>query len=163
MDVIEYIDYYASPIGLLKIVSTNNHLTSVTFISKEGAIIKTNSITIQTKIELENYFKGEITTFNIPVEPYGTPFQQKVWSILANHIPYGETTTYKKQAMQLGDIKAIRAMASANGKNPIAIIIPCHRVIGTNGSLTGYAGELWRKQWLLQHEAKVSGKWNELF
>jgi methylated-DNA-[protein]-cysteine S-methyltransferase len=101
-------------------------------------------------------------TFSIPLAPNGTEFQKKVWKALQN-IEYGTTTSYQKQAIKMGDLKAIRAMASANGKNPIAIIIPCHRVIGSNGSLTGYAGELWRKQWLLEHEAKVNGTWNKLF
>jgi methylated-DNA-[protein]-cysteine S-methyltransferase len=163
MDTINYIDYYESPIGLLKISCNKDSLTSLLFSSEKDSTTNPNSITEITKEQLDKYFKGDLTIFNIPLKPNGTAFQKKVWDILVQYIPYGKTTTYKKQALQLGDVKAIRAMASANGKNPIAIVIPCHRVIGSDGSLTGYAGELWRKQWLLQHEAKVCGKWNELF
>ena len=102
--------------------------------------------------QLEEYFKGDRQQFDLKLNPQGTPFQQKVWKLLLD-IPYGATTTYAKQALALGDIKAIRAMASANGKNPLWVIVPCHRVIGTDGSLTGYAGGIHRKKWLLSHES----------
>ncbi|MBP8793140.1 MAG: methylated-DNA--[protein]-cysteine S-methyltransferase [Lutibacter sp.] len=101
--------------------------------------------------QLEEYFKGSRTEFNLKLNPKGTEFQQKVWDDLQN-VSFGTTKTYSEQAIKLGDIKAIRAVAAANGKNPIWIVIPCHRIIGTNGSLTGYAGGIWRKKWLLNHE-----------
>jgi methylated-DNA-[protein]-cysteine S-methyltransferase len=116
--------YYKSPIGTEKIVGNNNGI---------------------------EYFKGERKTFNLKLNPKGTEFQKKVWQKLLN-IPFNKTRTYLEQSKALGDVKAIRAVASANGKNPIWIVIPCHRVIGSDGSLTGYAGGIWRKKWLLQHE-----------
>jgi methylated-DNA-[protein]-cysteine S-methyltransferase len=154
-------DYYNSPIGFLEICSTAEVLLSLTFCT--DALVKTEHLfTQQVKLQLDEYFEGTRKEFAIPLQPKGTIFQLKVWELLKT-IPFGTTTTYQKQAIQLGDVKAIRAMASANGKNPIAILVPCHRVIGSDGSLTGYAGALWRKQWLLEHEAKCSGKWNQLF
>ena len=102
--------------------------------------------------QLNEYFEGKRQTFSLKLNPQGTDFQQKVWKALQT-IPYGTTTTYLKLSQQLGDVKAIRAVANANGKNPLWIVIPCHRVIGSDGSLTGYAGGLHRKQWLLEHES----------
>jgi methylated-DNA-[protein]-cysteine S-methyltransferase len=102
-------------------------------------------------LQLEAYFKGELKEFNLKLNPEGTPFQKKVWEAL-QEIPYGETCSYLELSKKLGDVKAIRAVAAANGKNPLWIIIPCHRVIGSDGSLTGYAGGLWRKKWLLDFE-----------
>ncbi len=101
--------------------------------------------------QLQEYFEGKRTYFDFRMNPKGTEFQQKVWNTLLQ-IPYGTTITYMEQAKLLGDVKAIRAVASANGKNPLWIVVPCHRVIGTDGSLTGYAGGLWRKKWLLELE-----------
>jgi methylated-DNA-[protein]-cysteine S-methyltransferase len=104
--------------------------------------------------QLEDYFMGKRNSFNLKLNPKGTLFQKKVWEELLN-IPFNKTRTYLEQSKALGDVKAIRAVASANGKNPIWIIIPCHRVIGSDGSLTGYAGGIWRKKWLLAHENPV--------
>lgn len=101
--------------------------------------------------QITAYFEGKRHTFSLALDPEGTPFQKKVWTALQD-IPYGKTTSYMHLSKQLGDPKAIRAVAAANGKNPLWIIIPCHRVIGSDGSLTGYAGGLWRKKWLLEHE-----------
>jgi methylated-DNA-[protein]-cysteine S-methyltransferase len=101
--------------------------------------------------QLQEYFEGKRTQFDFKMNPQGTEFQQKVWKGLLQ-IPYGKTMSYLDLAKQLGDVKAIRAVASANGKNPLWIVVPCHRVIGTDGSLTGYAGGLWRKKWLLELE-----------
>ena len=112
---------------------------------------------IQMQQELEEYFDGKRKHFTVPLQTQGTEFQQSVWKIL-REIPYGETRSYKQQAINLNNLKGIRAVASANGNNRIAIIIPCHRVIGENGELTGYAGGLTRKSWLLDHERKYSGK-----
>lgn len=108
------------------------------------------------KIQLTEYFSGERTDFNLPLAMSGTPFQQKVWNELLN-IPYGTTRTYMQQSKVLGDEKAIRAVARANGENCLAIIVPCHRIVGSDGSLTGYAGGLKAKEWLLEHEARYSG------
>lgn len=102
-------------------------------------------------IELREYFDAKRTDFSFKLNPKGTNFQQKVWHELLN-IPFGKTCSYLSLSKKLGDVKAIRAVASANGKNPLWIVIPCHRVIGSDGSLTGYAGGLWRKKWLLEHE-----------
>lgn len=111
-----------------------------------------NSILIQTQAQLSAYFKGELKEFNVPIDLIGTDFQCSVWRELST-IEFGKTRTYLDQAKALGDVKAIRAVATANGKNRIAIIVPCHRVIGSDGSLTGYAGELWRKKALLELES----------
>ena len=105
-------------------------------------------------LQFKEYFDGTRETFSIPLKPEGTDFQKRVWNELAK-IPFGKTVSYQEVANRLGDPKVIRAAASANGKNPISIIIPCHRVIGSDGSLTGYAGGLHRKKWLLAHESPV--------
>lgn len=148
------IAYYKTPIGTAKIVGNEFGISSITVLDDE---IETTEIPLPLKKcvqQLEEYFKGKRTVFDIKLNPKGTNFQKKVWNELLN-IPYGKTRTYLEQTKKLGDIKAIRAVASANGKNPIWIIIPCHRVIGSNGSLTGYAGGIWRKKWLLEHENPV--------
>lgn len=107
--------------------------------------------------QLDEYVSGERQDFDLPIIMSGTPFQQNVWQALSE-IPYGETRTYMQQSRQLGDEKAIRAVARANGENCLAIIIPCHRVLGSDGSLTGYAGGINVKKWLIQHEARYAGK-----
>lgn len=101
--------------------------------------------------QLQQYFEGNLTRFDLKLNPSGTEFQNKVWKAISK-IPFGKSCSYHQLAKELGNIKAIRAVAAANGKNPLWIIIPCHRVIGSDGSLTGYAGKLWRKKWLLEHE-----------
>ena len=102
--------------------------------------------------QIKLYFEGKLTQFTLTLNPAGTEFQKKVWKALCE-IPFGETTSYSQLSKELGDIKAIRAVAGANGKNPLWIVVPCHRVIGSDGSLTGYAGGLWRKKWLLEYES----------
>ncbi|GAB3643243.1 methylated-DNA--[protein]-cysteine S-methyltransferase [Spirosoma arcticum] len=106
--------------------------------------------------QLTDYFAGTRQTFDFPLSPVGTAFQQTVWRALLT-VPFGTTLSYLTLSRQLGDEKAIRAVAAANGRNPLWIVVPCHRIIGTNGSLTGYAGGLWRKQWLLEHEGALPG------
>jgi methylated-DNA-[protein]-cysteine S-methyltransferase len=108
----------------------------------------------EAKEQLQQYFSGELKQFNLKLNLQGTDFQKRVWQALQN-IPYGKTASYMELAKQLGDPLAIRAVAAANGKNPLWILVPCHRVIGSDGSLTGYAGGLWRKKWLLDHEQPV--------
>jgi methylated-DNA-[protein]-cysteine S-methyltransferase len=120
-------------------------------------IYKENALTILAKKQLMQYFDGEITTFNLPLAPLGTPFRQETWQALQK-IPYGETRCYSEQAELMNNKKAVRAVGAANGANPISIIIPCHRVIGKDGSLTGYAGGLQRKAWLLNFEQTLIKK-----
>jgi methylated-DNA-[protein]-cysteine S-methyltransferase len=107
--------------------------------------------------QLDAYFAGERETFDLAFAPHGTPFQLRVWAELEK-IPFGETISYSELARRLGDPKLVRAVGLANGRNPISIVIPCHRVIGADGSLVGYGGGLERKQWLLEHEAVTSGR-----
>ena len=147
--------YYKTPIGTAKIVGDENGIQSVSVLDKDIETSKEVPVFLQDCVtQLEEYFKGERASFNLTVNPKGTAFQKKVWKELLE-IPYGKTRSYLEQSKALGDVKAIRAVASANGKNPIWIIIPCHRVIGSDGSLTGYAGGIWRKKWLLAHENPV--------
>ncbi len=107
--------------------------------------------------QLDAYFAGELEAFDLPLALHGTPFQQRVWAELAR-IPFAATISYKELALRLGDLKLIRAVGTANGRNPISIVIPCHRVIGADGTLVGYGGGLERKRWLLDHEAVASGR-----
>jgi methylated-DNA-[protein]-cysteine S-methyltransferase len=154
---------YPSPIGNLKIQCTATHITSVLF-NDEPADFKNEYHTLlQLCIDQFNeYFAGKRKAFHLPLNQTGTDFQQKVWELLYQ-IPYGKIISYQQLSKQYGDVKAIRAIASANGKNNLPIIVPCHRVIGSNQSLTGYSGGLWRKQWLLEHEAKFHSGVQQLF
>jgi methylated-DNA-[protein]-cysteine S-methyltransferase len=146
-----------SPLGKLKLEASESGLTGVGFVSSDeekapAASEDSNSpLFRKTKNQLDEYFKGERKAFDLPLEPYGTVFQQSVWKEL-QQIPYGSSITYKKLAQRLGDQNKIRAVGRANGKNPLPIIIPCHRVIGENDHLIGYAGGIERKRWLLRHE-----------
>jgi methylated-DNA-[protein]-cysteine S-methyltransferase len=143
-----------SPLGVIKISATDEAITSVLFTEELGNN-DNHPLLEQVVAQLDEYFRNKRITFDFPLAPEGTDFQKRVWNELVT-IPFGETTTYLKMAKRLGDKKVIRAAASANGKNPIAIITPCHRVIGSDGKLTGYAGGLWRKEWLLKHEGVSS-------
>lgn len=142
-----------SPIGVIEIVGNSEGVSSILFKDDDSLAIsesipkELNDVVTQ----LQEYFEGKRSTFNVKIAPKGTDFQKRVWKELLN-IPFGKTLNYQQIANKLGDPKVIRAAASANGKNPISIIIPCHRVIGSDGSLTGYAGGLHRKKWLLEHE-----------
>lgn len=107
--------------------------------------------------QLRDYFAGSRQPFDFPLNPIGTPFQQTVWQALLR-VPFGTTLSYMALTRQLGNERAIRAVAAANGRNPLWIVVPCHRIIGSDGSLTGYAGGLWRKQWLLEHEGVRLGR-----
>jgi methylated-DNA-[protein]-cysteine S-methyltransferase len=147
------IAYYKTPIGTAKIEGDKNGISSISVLDE----VIENSVEIPTCLQhcvhqLDEYFKGTRTKFDLKLNPKGTEFQQKVWNELVQ-VPYGKTSTYLEQTKKLGNAKAIRAVASANGKNPIWIVIPCHRIIGSNGSLTGYAGGIWRKKWLINHES----------
>jgi methylated-DNA-[protein]-cysteine S-methyltransferase len=142
-----------SPLGFTKIVGDEDGICAVTVLNSEEKI--TDIIPIELEdcvIQLQEYFEGSRTAFDLKLNPQGTDFQKQVWKHL-EQIPYGKTISYLELSKQIGDVKAIRAVANANGKNPLWIIVPCHRVIGSDGSLTGYAGGLHRKKWLLEHES----------
>jgi methylated-DNA-[protein]-cysteine S-methyltransferase len=144
--------FIQSPLGITKIVGDENGI-SVISILQEGELSKKIPKVLKEAVsQLNDYFDKKRVTFDFKLNPNGTEFQQKVWQELLN-IPYGKTMSYLDLSKKIGDVKAIRAVASANGKNPLWIVVPCHRVIGTDGSLTGYAGGLWRKKWLLEHES----------
>ena len=140
------------PLGFTKIVGDEDGITSIYILDSDE---KTTDIIPEVledcAHQLREYFEGKRTQFDLQINLEGSEFQKKVWNQLQT-IPYGKTISYLQLSQQLGDVKAIRAVANANGKNPLWIVIPCHRVIGSDGSLTGYAGGLHRKQWLLEHE-----------
>ncbi|WP_339711241.1 methylated-DNA--[protein]-cysteine S-methyltransferase [uncultured Kriegella sp.] len=144
-----------TPLGMVKIEGDMLGLSSITILDSNQEPDAIFPKILEDAIhQLQEYFKGKRRAFTINLNPKGTDFQKKVWEAL-RHIPYGKTMSYLELAKTLGDIKAIRAVAAANGKNPLWIVIPCHRVIGSDGSLTGYAGGLHRKKWLLNHENPV--------
>lgn len=160
--------YYNCELGKLEISASGSHITEILFVKDESlpqAEIGRAPYSPVLKIcieQLDDYFAGKLTKFSFPFQQHGTQFQQKVWNELSL-IPFGKTISYMDLSKKLGDVKAIRAAASANGRNSMAIVVPCHRVIGSNGALVGYAGELWRKQWLLNHEAKLAHGVQSLF
>ncbi len=172
---------YESPVGTLRLVASKRGLRAVLWPNDTIGLKKglekglkkgpentrerdrvklgpvregTSDVLSQTAAELDEYFAGEREVFEVPLDPVGTEFQLEVWRGLAE-VPYGQTTTYGRQAEALGRPKSVRAVASANGKNPISIILPCHRIIGADGSLTGFAGGLDGKAWLLAHEGQT--------
>ena len=147
------IAYYKTPIGTAKIIGDDYGIISVTVIDDAIEIFPPIAKCLESCVEqLHEYFKIKRTHFDLKLNPQGTDFQKKVWNELLK-VPFGKTRTYLEQAKKIGAPKALRAVAAANGKNPLWIIIPCHRIIGSNGSLTGYAGGIWRKKWLLEHES----------
>ncbi|MFP2997851.1 methylated-DNA--[protein]-cysteine S-methyltransferase [Spongiivirga sp. MCCC 1A20706] len=144
-----------SPVGFIKIEGDITGIQAITFLEGEHEISKVIPEILEDVVyQLNEYFEGNRKAFNVKLNPQGTDFQKQVWNELLN-ISFSKTRSYLEQTKAIGDVKAIRAVAAANGKNPISIIIPCHRVIGSDGSLTGYAGGLWRKKWLLAHENPV--------
>jgi methylated-DNA-[protein]-cysteine S-methyltransferase len=154
----EDVGYYLSPIGMVEIKAKNNALISVKFVSipsKEKQIENSNSEIIQiTKCQLNEYFEKRLKKFDIPIIVHGTKFQEDVLCEVQK-IEFGCTKTYTEIAISLGSEKKLRAVGNANGQNKLLIVIPCHRVVGSDGSLIGYAGELWRKKWLLEHESGI--------
>jgi len=147
----ESIVYIKTPLGVAKIVGDANGISEISTLD-DGEITKIIPKELKEAVaQLNDYFAKKRHDFSFKLNPKGTEFQLKVWNELLN-IPFGKTISYLDLAKKLGDPKVIRAAASANGKNPLWIVVPCHRVIGTDGSLTGYAGGLWRKKWLLEHE-----------
>jgi len=161
-----YYTYYQSPLGMLKMGGTDSYIAELSFVDNPEQVKHgepgISEVMHQCTEELIEFFNGKRRTFDIPVYQEGTEFQQRVWGELLN-IPFGKTISYLDQAKNIGDVKAIRAVASTNGKNKIAIIIPCHRVIGSDKTLVGYGGGLWRKKWLLQHEFKIAHGVQTLF
>jgi methylated-DNA-[protein]-cysteine S-methyltransferase len=143
--------YYCSPIGTLEIVGDADGITSVEFVDDAPRRANTPPELAECVSQLDEYFNGKRKTFSLNLVLGGTEFQNRVWRELLN-IPFGRTVAYLDIARALGNRNAIRATGAANGQNPIVIIVPCHRVIGSDGSLTGYGGGLWRKEWLLNFE-----------
>ena len=146
--------YYNSPVGILKIISDGEYLTEVSFV-QTAQQCEPDAITQQCVAQLEEYFAGKRKTFDIPMRLEGTNFRKRVWAALAK-IPYAQTMSYGELARAIGNSKAMRAVGGANHNNPISIIIPCHRVIGANGSLVGYGGGLEKKEYLLALEQEHS-------
>ncbi len=142
----------STPLGICKITGDEDGISEIKILDKDEELSNSvPKVLIPAANQMTAYFKGELKEFNIPLNPKGTSFQKQVWLAL-NQIPYGETRSYLQISKEIGNVKAIRAVAAANGKNPLWIVTPCHRVIGSDGSLTGYAGGLWRKKYLLDLE-----------
>lgn len=164
--------YYQSPVGILEVRSNEEAISALLFVNSwkgsqlvedELNFTSPRSLVIQSCFtQLDEYFAGTRMQFSFPISQDGTVFQQSVWKELLN-IPYGRTVSYLELSKRLGNVKAIRAVGTANGNNNISIVVPCHRVIGSNGSLVGYGGDLWRKKWLLEHEAKYANGVQTLF
>ena len=164
--------HFKSPIGTIHIESSDIGIRRLIFIDEDdmtSSIPSSNEMSSHPEIEneitslviqqLNEYFAGSRRAFDMPLDLQGTPFQKRVWQELLK-IPFGTTISYKELALRLGDVKTIRAAGTANGANPVSIIVPCHRVIGSDGSLIGYGGGIWRKKWLLEHEklSNVNGQ-----
>src|SRR5665213_388828 len=153
--------FYHSPVGIIQIKISNNYISELIYVDDEPETQSEKIKLAVSEIDLlkkcvtqfDDYFSGKRKTFDLPIQQSGTAFQQKVWNELIK-IPFGKTISYLQLAQKLGDAKSIRAAASANGRNKLNIIVPCHRVIGSDGKLVGYGGGLPRKKWLLEHEAK---------
>ena len=146
--------YYSSPVGVLKIQCSKEQVVLIHFVEEIGLEDDQTQLLKKTTVQLDEYFSGRRKDFDLPLGQKGSCFQENVWNHLVK-IPFGKTISYLQLSKQIGDVKAIRAIASANGRNNLAIVVPCHRVIGSDAKLVGYAGGLWRKKWLLEHEAKV--------
>jgi methylated-DNA-[protein]-cysteine S-methyltransferase len=157
-----YVTTCESPIQSLRLVSDGRSLTGLYMMSEkhlsasQSDWVKDDSVApfAKAKEQLSAYFSGTLTEFDLPLQMQGTPFAKSIWDVLKT-IPYGTTVSYGELAQQLGQPKASRAVGLANGRNPISIVVPCHRVIGANGKLTGYGGGVERKQWLLNHECLI--------
>lgn len=147
--------YIPTPLGIAKIEGDETGLNAITVLDEGEELTTVIPEVLEDAVyQLQEYFDGKRETFNLELNPDGTDFQKRVWDGLLK-LPYGKTVSYIDLSRTLGDVKAIRAVAAANGKNPLWIVVPCHRVIGSDGSLTGYAGGLHRKKWLLDHENPV--------
>lgn len=152
-----YCSILQSPIGIIYVFAEEDSVSKITFKESDTQGLSKNKVSKLAAAQLNDYFEGKLTVFSLPLKQPGTSFQQGVWTALQT-IEYGNTCSYLEFSRQQNNVLAIRAIAAANGKNNLAIVIPCHRVIGSNGKLVGYAGELWRKKWLLDHERALSKK-----
>lgn len=148
-----FLDYLSTPTGTLEIQASAKGITRIVFTDSPDKPVLSHPLLEQCKAEIKEYLAGQRQQFDVALDQQGTPFQQSVWKSLLE-IPYGEVVSYRDIAEKINNPKAVRAVGAANGKNPISVIVPCHRVVGSNGSLTGYAWGLERKTWLLKHEAK---------
>ena len=142
--------HFTSPLGTIELTQFNGYITRLDFVEGKYAVQVPRPLQAAVD-QMNDWFAGRSNTFNLPLNPKGTPFQLSVWQLLAE-IPYGQTITYGNLAQKLGIKNGSRAVGLANGANPVSLIVPCHRVIGANGRLTGYRGGLWRKEWLLRFE-----------
>jgi methylated-DNA-[protein]-cysteine S-methyltransferase len=143
--------YYDSPIGIIEIQGTKDFVHVIDFVSKKEHDVGISEALNECLVQLDEYFTGQRKTFSVRYFLKGTSFQKNVWQELIK-IPFGKTLSYEEIAIAVGNKKATRAVGNAIGKNPLSVIVPCHRVVGKNGTLTGYAEGLWRKSWLLRHE-----------
>jgi len=149
-----YYSYYNSPVGIIEISASDHILSGVDFVKETGSDKESNSITESLRLQIHQYFIGERTEFKVDIEFGGTDFQNRVWKELTQ-IPFGQTITYKELAQRVDSSKAYRAVGNANNKNRYAIVVPCHRVIGSSGKLVGYAGGIDIKKFLIEHEKRV--------
>ena len=147
-----YVKYVKSPIGIIEIAGTADAVMELNFVDERSrADLPSNAVVDAAVKQLREYLNGVRKEFTVPLDLEGTEFQKNVWQALLT-VGYGKKVSYKYIAEAVGNPKAVRAVGAANGKNPIAIIVPCHRIIGSDGSLTGYGSGIWRKEWLLRHE-----------
>ncbi|UCG14790.1 MAG: methylated-DNA--[protein]-cysteine S-methyltransferase [Deltaproteobacteria bacterium] len=149
-----YYDFCESPIGLVEVGGTSRGVTSLGFVEKRRERFESHPAVGKAVQQVMEYFAGKRRTFELELSLSGTEFQEKVWRQLLT-VPYGHLASYQDIAKAIGRPKAVRPVGAANGQNPIAIIVPCHRIIGSSGNLTGYGGGLWRKEWLLKHEGCI--------
>jgi methylated-DNA-[protein]-cysteine S-methyltransferase len=149
--------YYQSPIGFIRITEEDDFISSIYMLDGEFEVTQPETPILMLAVrQLDEYFAGERTVFDLPTKQKGSTFRQQVWEQLSK-IKYGTTISYLQQAKFMSNPLGIRAIASANGKNNLIIVVPCHRVIGSDGSLTGFGCGIWRKKWLIEHEARVMG------
>jgi methylated-DNA-[protein]-cysteine S-methyltransferase len=146
-----YYGYYTSEIGTVEVGGTDAAITSLYFCEERRAGVVSCPVVDEAIRQVGEYFAGTRRAFDLPLALAGTDFQRRVWQQLLT-VPYGRTASYGEIARALGKPKAVRAVGAANGRNPISIIVPCHRIVGSDGKLVGYGGGLWRKEWLLKHE-----------
>jgi methylated-DNA-[protein]-cysteine S-methyltransferase len=146
-----FCSYFKSPIGLVQIGGTASEVTAIDFVERRRQKSESNPLIDRAAKQVAEYFTGKRQVFDVPISYQGTAFQERVWAQLLR-VPFGKTASYQDIARRVGSPLAVRAVGAANGKNPISLIVPCHRIIGSNGKLVGYGGGLWRKEWLLKHE-----------
>ena len=149
-----FYQYYESPIGTVEIGGTDNAITALYFVEDRRDATEPTAVIDDAIEQIDAYFNAGRTTFDLPLRLHGTDFQRQVWQQLIT-VSFGQTVAYQFIADAIGNPRAVRAVGAANGQNPISIIVPCHRIIGSNGQLTGYGGGLWRKEWLLRHEGAL--------